>query len=93
MRLKGIVLAIAFLIGFAFLPVLPIVYLGETSWSPVWTVYPYFVSYLRDAGIYHREIFFFLVVIAAHFGLSIGLAAVIDIVFLRSKRSYDEDEA
>jgi hypothetical protein len=93
MSLKRIALTITLLIAFAFVPALPIVHLGETSWSPVWTVYPYFIGYLSDAGFYHREAFFFLVVIAAHFGLSIGLAAALDIFCFRSKRSYDEDEA
>jgi hypothetical protein len=72
-RIASIAVALIVFVALACVPVIPLVYLGETSWEQVSYLYPAFVVYVSEAGSYHREIFFCLAVFTAHLGLAIGV--------------------
>jgi len=97
MSTRRILLALPFFLVFALVPV---VHLGDKGWAPVWVAYPAFFGLLLEwlsdllgdvptssASQYKTFAFVGLsaVVIAAHLGLSLGLATLIDKRFFRTK--------
>ena len=94
---RVMLLALPFFLVFALVPV---VHLGDKGWAPVWIAYPAFFGLLLEwlsnllgdvptssASQYKTFVFIGLsaVVIAAHLGLSLGLATLIDKRFFRTK--------
>ena len=86
MSIRRILLGLPFFVLFA---LVPIVHLGDKDWAAVWVAYPAFFGLLLDGSITHPKTLLFLglcsVVIAAHLGLVIGLATLIDKKCFRTK--------
>jgi len=81
MSTRRILLAIPLFIFFAFVPV---VYIGDKHfWAPVWMAY---IGLFYTAGDSLVGLGIPIAVIAAHFGLSIGFAALIDHLLFKKRR-------
>ena len=81
MSMRRILLALPFFIAFAFVPV---VYIGDKHfWAPVWMAYIGLVAAGGDSLLVFGIC---IAVIAAHVGLSIGCATLIDHIFFKKSR-------
>ena len=85
MDARCLIIAVPLFVGIAFVPAFPVMWLGDTSWSPVWMVYPSVFAYLREASSYGRELLIYAGFIVVHLGLSLAGGVGIGMLLPRAR--------